>query len=128
MSGRESSPGTAFEGSGVTLTSHARHRLAQRCLSAEEVEYVLEHGHRLRRTGVEFCVLRHRDIPPADRRDVAHLEGTVVLVSEDGAAITVYRNRRALAEIRRKASYRLARARAATCASAGAAAVGRPSS
>jgi hypothetical protein len=106
MSSREWTIGEAFEGIGVPFTIHARLRLAQRRLSAEEVEYVLEHGHRLRRTGVEFCVLRSRDIPPADRRVAGHLEGTVVLVADDGVAVTVYRNRRALAEIRRKAKYR----------------------
>jgi hypothetical protein len=106
MSSREQAIGGAFEHDGVTFTIHAGLCLAQRRLSAEDVEYVLEHGHRLRRTGVEFCVLRSRDIPPADRRVAGHLEGTVVLVADNGVAITVYRNRRALAEIRRKAKYR----------------------
>jgi hypothetical protein len=88
------------------LSAHAHRRLAQRCRSVQAVDYVLEHGLRLRRTGVEFCFLRGRDIPPADRRAVGYLEGTVVLIGDDGVAITVYRNRRALAEIRRKAKYR----------------------
>lgn len=89
-------------GSAVRLTRHARARAQQRCFGAAELEYVLDHGMRLRRTGVEFCVLRMRDVPPPDRRTVGRLVGTVVLVGEDGVAITVYRNRRALAEIRRK--------------------------
>lgn len=106
MSSRGWTSGEAFERIGVTFALHARLRLAQRRLSAKEVEYVLEHGYPLRRTGVEFCVLRSRDIPPTDHRVAGHLEGTVVLIADDGVAITVYRNRRALAEIRRKAKYR----------------------
>lgn len=88
--------------SAVQLSQHARIRAQQRCFRAEDVEYVLDHGLRLRRTGIEFCVLRHRDVPPSDRRGAGQLIGTVVLLGNDGVAVTMYRNRRALAEIRRR--------------------------
>jgi hypothetical protein len=84
------------------LTRHAHVRAQQRCFGATEVEYVLDHGLRLRRTRVEFCILRDRDVPPPDRRTAGRLAGTVVLVGDDGVAITVYRNRAALTDIRRK--------------------------
>jgi hypothetical protein len=92
----------------LPLTAHARRRLAQRRLSEQDLAYVLEHGAWLRRTGVDFCVLRRRDVPSPDRAARHRLEGTVILVTDDGAAITVYRNRDAPAAIRRKAKHRRA--------------------
>jgi hypothetical protein len=91
----------------LEMTDHARRRLAQRGLRADHVAYVLDHGTVECRTGVTFVVLRRRDIPPEERGgDAAHLEGTVILLSNDGEAITAYRNRTAFADIRRKTKYR----------------------
>lgn len=80
-------------------------RLTERRLTVAQVEYVLEHGHRINRTGIAFCVLRRRDIPAEDREQARRLENTVVLVNDDDVAITVYRNRNALRDIRRKSVY-----------------------
>lgn len=91
------------------LTRHARKRGARRNVAPDAVEYVLAHGRMVQRTGVMFFFLGHRDIPPSDRGAswAARLEGTIVIVSPDGAVITVYRDRRGLRPIVRKMKYRL---------------------
>ena len=60
-------------------------------------------------TLVTFYFLGRRDAPAADRQVswVTQLEGTVVIMSGDGAILTVYRQRKALPTIRRKLKYRL---------------------
>lgn len=92
----------------MTLTAHAACRAARRNIPPAALEYVLTYGRRIQRTGVTFFFLGWRDLPPADRQAswASRLEGTVALVSNDGALITVYRQRKALAAIRRKTKYR----------------------
>jgi hypothetical protein len=92
----------------VSFSRHARLRLAHRCLSEGDIEYVVEYGEPFCRTGVTFFVLRGRDIPPHDRRTrLARLEGTVVLMAPDGQIVTAYRDRwRAASVVRRKVTYR----------------------
>jgi hypothetical protein len=86
---------------------HATRRAARRNLAPGEVEYVLTYGRQVHRTGVTFYFLGWRDIPYADRQAswAARLEGTVVLLSNDGEIITVYRHRKALHSIQRKQKY-----------------------
>lgn len=93
----------------VAFTRHACKRGARRNVAPDAVDYVLTHGRLLQRTGVTFCFLGWRDMPPADRCAswAARLEGTILLLAPDGTVITVYRNRRALPAIRRKMKYRL---------------------
>lgn len=93
----------------VTLTAHAQLRCAQRNISPRSVEYIVEHGTRVHRTGVTFYILRGRDIPPADRRVDAYakLEGTVLLVADDGCLLTAYRHQGAYRRVARKLKYRL---------------------
>lgn len=91
----------------TTVSAHASRRLAQRNLTAEDVQYVYAHG-RLHHTGkATFVHLGLRDIPEEDRRDdrFRRLEGTVlVLDSTTGCHLTTaYRNRqRGSRDIRRK--------------------------
>jgi hypothetical protein len=87
-----------------SLSIHAQQRLAQRNLDQDAIDYVLQHGRVIRRTGILFYVLAARDIPRHDRRNssVSRLIGTTILVSHDGTIITVYRNRRSLRAIVRK--------------------------
>lgn len=93
----------------ITLTAHAQLRCAQRNISRRSIEYIVEHGTRIHRTGVTFYILRGRDIPSADRRmdTYAKLEGTVLLVSDDGCVLTVYRHQGAYRRVARKLKYRL---------------------
>lgn len=93
----------------VTPTAHAQLRCAQRNLAPWSITYVIDHGVQIRRTGVIFYVLRGRDIPPTDRRMDAYakLEGTVLLVTDDGCLLTAYRQHDAYHRIARKLKYRL---------------------
>ena len=93
----------------VPLTNQAEYRAARHNIPLAALEYILTYRRRIRRTGVTFYFLGRRDVPAADRQVswVSQLEGTVVLMSGDGAILTVYRHRKALPTIRRKMKYRL---------------------
>ena len=97
-------------GSGVvSFTQHTRKRGARRNVAPDAVDYVLTYGRMIRRTGATFYFLGRRDIPPCDRRAswASRLEGSIVIVAPDGVVITIYRNRRGLRPIARKAKYQL---------------------
>jgi hypothetical protein len=85
--------------------------MAQRNISLVDLEYVLEHGERVHKTGLTIYVLRKRDILQNDRKksEITRLEGTVVLTgfSGDGKmeVITAYRNKSAFRAIRHKKKY-----------------------
>jgi len=85
--------------------------MAQRNVSLDDVKYVLEHGERIKTTGITVYILRKRDIPQDDRNksEITRLEGTVVLTgfTQDGnlEIITAYRNKSALKAFRSKAKY-----------------------
>lgn len=94
------------EAMALRCSTHACLRLAQRCLTWEQLDYVLSNGAQIWRTGALFHVLRRCDIAPADRRaaEIARLEGAVV-VTDDDRVITVYRNRHGYRDIRKKQRY-----------------------
>jgi hypothetical protein len=91
----------------TTVSAHASRRLAQRNLTAADVQYVYTHG-RLHHTGkATFIHLGLRDIPESDRRDdrFRRLEGTVLVLDPTTGChlTTAYRNRqRGSRDIRRK--------------------------
>lgn len=95
----------------LAISKHAILRMAQRNISVSDLEYVLEHGERINRTGVTIYALRKRDILQSDRKrsTITRLEGTVVLTGlrRDGRleVITIYRNKSAFKVIRSKAKY-----------------------
>ena len=91
----------------ISLTTHAALQAARRNIAPEALEYVLTYGRRIQRTGVTFYFLGWRDVPAADRQAswASRLEGTVVLLANDGEIITVYRHRKALHSIQRKQKY-----------------------
>lgn len=75
-------------------SDHAGIRMAQRNLSSEDVDFVLDHGQRLHKAGAVFYFLGRCDIPRRWRRRFERLEGTVLVFSnETNTLITVYRNR-----------------------------------
>jgi hypothetical protein len=93
------------------LSKHAALRMAQRNVSRDDLEYVLEHGKRIYTTGITVYILRKRDIPHEDRNrsTITRLEGTVVLTgftqNGDLEIITTYRNKSAFKVFRAKAKY-----------------------
>ena len=94
----------------VQISRHAQHRGAQSNLRADDLDLVRRYGVLERRTGVRFYFVRKRDVErfgsvePRLRR----LHGIVMVLSNDNTVITVYRNRQALRDIRRKSKYHLA--------------------
>jgi hypothetical protein len=93
------------------LSKHAILRMAQRNVSLCDLEYVLEHGERIYKTGITIYLLRKRDIPKSDRKEskITRLEGTVVLAgpTQEGTLkiITLYRNKDAFRIIRCQKKY-----------------------
>ena len=91
----------------ASISGHAMVRLAQRNLSPSDIEYVFEHGRRVRNGKAMFVHLGKRDIPNTDRKltQFSRLEGTVlVLDAYTGCHLTTaYRNRRSgIRDIKRK--------------------------
>ncbi|HEX8137543.1 MAG TPA: DUF4258 domain-containing protein [Pyrinomonadaceae bacterium] len=87
------------------ISSHAARRMAQRNLSVGDVALILRFGRKEHRTGVKFFFLGDRDLPPGQEREMERLVGTTV-VAADACILTVYRNEKALARIKRKLKWR----------------------
>jgi hypothetical protein len=77
--------GTETTRPAIAISKHAGLRMAQRNISLHDLEYVLEHGKRINRTGITIYILRRRDI----RLEI----------------ITIYRNKAAFRGLLCKAKY-----------------------
>jgi hypothetical protein len=88
----------------VGFSDHCRERMAQRNVSEDDVQYIVSRGACEYRTGVLCFTLPRRSIPAEERSLHSSLESLVVLV-HDGYVITVYRNKRPMRHVRRKAKY-----------------------
>ena len=88
----------------IRLSIHAQERAAQRCLSPEDILYILRHGHRYHVADAIFYFLVGRDVPKIDRRQMNRLIGTAIIVDKTRSTIiTMWRNRQHGArKIRRK--------------------------
>lgn len=87
------------------LTQHARQRMAQRNLSADDLKLVFRYGRRCHAANATFYFLGKRDAQKAQSKELERLIGTT-LVLMSGRLITAYRNRRAWAVIKRKPKWR----------------------
>lgn len=92
------------------LSTHAVQRRAQRGISQAAIDSAWEYGRLIHASGAQFLFLGRNELQEAracgaDRRALEKCKGLVVLVAGDGHVITVYRNARALADIRRKKPY-----------------------
>ena len=76
-------------------------RMAQRNLSPEDVLAVLRFGRTLYKVGATVCFLGWRDLPLGFERQLERLVDTSV-VTIGNRIITVYRNPKVIAEIKRK--------------------------
>jgi hypothetical protein len=97
----------------IALTDHAARRMAQRNVSLADAALVIRFGTVEYRTGVEFYFLAQRNIPLGSERLFERLVGTTVVV-RDGRVETVYKNRNALFNIKRKPKHRRAAVPGAT--------------
>jgi hypothetical protein len=83
------------------ITKHAARRMAQRNLDLGDVALVLRFGRRIFNAGAKFYFLGSREVAGAGFPELERLEGTVIVTSHSGSILTIYRNRRALARIKR---------------------------
>lgn len=98
-----------MEGIKFALTDHANLRSAQRNMSDDEIEFILKHGNRLRRTGVIFCQLRKVDLPTSlsGNHRMRRLVGSTVVLSKCATQVlTMYRDDRAFNRDSRKTKFR----------------------
>ena len=89
----------------VEWSRHGRLRGAQSNLCDHDVELVRRYGVLEHRTGVRFYFVRTREVERFRSIEprLPHLLNVVMIVAgDDDLVITVYRNRNALKEIRRK--------------------------
>lgn len=88
----------------LSITDHARVRMSQRGIGADQLQLAIRYGKKIYRQGMVFHVMRDKDIPdmlPPGKR--SRLKRLVVITSgDDGAVITVYRSAGALKNIRCK--------------------------
>ncbi len=94
----------------LLYTGHAINRQAQRNLSCDDIEFVLQHGRRMRCAGAIHVFLGQRDIPQdkVSATRFGRLEGTTLVMDdcqEQAVLITAYRNRNGLKQIRAKTKY-----------------------
>jgi hypothetical protein len=75
--------------------------MAQRNITSDDIALIIQFARVEHRTGAEFYFLAERDIPEGFEQRLGRLVGTAVIV-ENSVIKTVYRNRRALASIKRK--------------------------
>ena len=86
------------------MTKHAAQRQAQRCISDLQLSLTLDYGQRVHMSCAEICFLGRKDIPDwIDPRYADKMDGTVVVLSPDGAVITTYRNPDYLHRLRTRA-------------------------
>lgn len=83
------------------LMPHAKRRMQHRNVTRDELQLALEHGQVEYRAGTKFYFLGQRDIPAHLQRTHARLVGLTVVVAHN-AIVTLYRNPRAHAAIKRR--------------------------
>lgn len=94
----------------VEISKHARHRGAQSNLCEYDLDLVRRYGVLERRTGVKFYFVGRREVERYRRVEprLRKLHDLVVIIAgDDTTVITVYRNRHALRDIRRKSKVHL---------------------
>ena len=87
------------------ITTHTKRRMQHRNVTPDDLQFALEHGQIQYRAGTKFYFLGQRDIPAKLRRTHSRLAGLTVVVA-NGAIVTLYRNPRAHADIKRRAKRR----------------------
>ncbi|GBC81432.1 hypothetical protein HRbin10_00544 [bacterium HR10] len=83
------------------ISRHAARRMARRGITLRDLDLTLRFGRKIHRTGVTFYFFGRRQIPRGLERQLERLVGTTLIVA-DGQLITAYRNKRAIATIKKK--------------------------
>lgn len=81
----------------MDLSEHTQLRMAQRNLSLDDIQYVMEYAQKMHKAGALIFYLRKKDIPAWDQSNarIARLAGTAVVVTRDGRIVmTTWRNLR----------------------------------
>ena len=95
----------------MDLSEHTQLRMAQRNLSLDDVQYVMEYAQKLHKAGALIFYLRKKDIPTWDQPNarIARLAGTAVVVTRDGRLVmTTWRNlRTGLHHVKKKPDFSL---------------------
>jgi hypothetical protein len=91
------------------FTHHAVHRIDQRGIQPSWISLVLLYGTKIYNGGGLFVFMRRKDVPISVSPSVAEkLEGiTLLLDPATEAVITVYKNRQAIRNIKRKIKHRI---------------------
>lgn len=81
---------------------HSKRRSSQRGLTNEKISIVLTYGYVVSKQGMDYYILRSRDIPDHLKHLKSELENTVVLLASDGCMITCYRGNNVFRQIYKK--------------------------
>jgi Domain of unknown function (DUF4258) len=79
----------------LTLTRHAKERMATRGVSADAIDAAIEYGRMVYIRGADIFAIGRKEIARHQREgiDLSTYEGIQVVVASDGHILTVYRNR-----------------------------------
>lgn len=75
----------------LSYSAHAMERLSLRKISKQIINLCIKHGKVFYKTGVRFYVLLNKNIKEYNLD--SRLEGTCVIISDDGKVITAYKNK-----------------------------------
>jgi hypothetical protein len=91
----------------MDITDHAELRLSQRGIQENDLSLLLEYGTTVHNGGALFVFMRKRDIPrDVDSTKETKLEGlTAILDAHTLELISMYKNKNALRQIKRKYKY-----------------------
>jgi hypothetical protein len=77
----------------ITTTYHAEQRIQQRAISEWAIAQVVQFGERIYKQKMRFCYMPKKEIGRYYNPDQAkELQDIIVLMSQDSAVITAYRN------------------------------------
>jgi hypothetical protein len=86
----------------LRITAHAFRRLAQRNITVSDLLKAIALGRKIYRSHALYYFVGVRDLPAAQTRELEHLIG-VTVVTSGNHVLTAFRNKKALAKIRRRA-------------------------
>lgn len=92
----------------IELSNHARIQASRRNFSYDDIDFVVKHGHKERRTGVIFFQMRDKRVPRniSANDPLRRLTGSTIVVCSCGKyVITLYKNPKAFKKDSRKSKH-----------------------